>query len=89
MLDGDEGPAQTLRLASDAVVGVGVAVLAAHGLVGAVALDGVAGAVGAQLFHLTHGVEETHLLTVAWMRQMGGKRNSSKICALSKSLCTI
>lgn len=74
MLDGDGGLAQTLGLASDAVVGVGAAVLAAHGLVGAVALDGIAGAAGVQLLHETHGVEETLLLTVIWKRKMrGGK----------------
>lgn len=71
MLDGDEGLAQTLRLASNAVVGVGAAVLAAHGLVGAIALDGVAGAAGVQLLHETHSVEETLLLTVVWKREMG------------------
>lgn len=51
VLDGDEGLVQTLRLASIAVVSVGFAVLAAHGLVGAVTFDGVAGAVGIQLVH--------------------------------------
>lgn len=73
MLDGDEGPAQTLRLASHAVIGVGAAVLAAHGLVSAVALDGIAGAAGIQLFHQTHSVEETLLLTVLWKKEIGGK----------------
>lgn len=70
VLDGDKGLAQTLRFASIAVVGVGFAVLAAHGLVGAVTFDGVAGAVGIQLFHKTHGVEETLLLTVIWKSKM-------------------
>lgn len=42
MLDGDEDLAQALGLASHAVVGVRVAVLAADGLVGPVALDGIA-----------------------------------------------
>lgn len=78
MLDGDEGPAQTLGLASHAVVGVGVAVFAAHGLVGAVALDGIAGAASVQLFHQTHGVEETLLLAVVWKKEMRG--NESMIC---------
>lgn len=63
MLDGDEALAQTLRLAPHALVGVGVAILAAHRLVGAVAFDGVAGAAGAQLLHQAHGVEETLLPT--------------------------
>lgn len=70
VLDGDEGLAQALRLASDTVVDVGVAVLAAHGLVGAVTLDGIAGTVGAQLFHQTHGVEETLLLAFDWKGEM-------------------
>lgn len=62
--DGDGGLAETLGLASRAVVGVGAAVLAAHGLVGAVALDGIAGAAGGQLLDQAHGVEETLLLTL-------------------------
>lgn len=63
MLDGDEGLAQALRLASQTVIGEGVAVPAADGLVGAVALDGIAGTPGFLLLHLTHGVEETLLRT--------------------------
>lgn len=51
MSDGDVGLAETLRLASDAVVGVGAAVLATHRLVATVTLDGVAGAAGIQLLH--------------------------------------
>ncbi len=70
MLDGDEGLAQALCLASDTVVGIGVAVLPAHRLVAAVTLDGIAGAVGAQLFHQTHRVEETILRTVVWKTEM-------------------
>lgn len=73
MPDGDEGLAQTLRFTSNAVVGVGVAVLAAHGFVGAVTLDGIAGAAGVQLFHQTHGVEEAVFLTVLWKKEMGRK----------------
>lgn len=66
VLDGDEGLGQALRLSSHAVVGVRAAVLAAHGPVSGVALDGVAGAAGAQLFHHTHRVEQTLFLTVVW-----------------------
>ncbi len=73
MLDGDEGLAQTLRLASNTVVGVRVAILAAHGLVGAVTLDGITGAAGIQLFHQTHRVEEAVLLTVLWKKETGRK----------------
>lgn len=51
MSDGDVGLAETLRLASDAVVGVGAAVLATHRLVATVTLDGVTGAAGIQLLH--------------------------------------
>lgn len=74
MLDGDENLAQALRLAPNAVVGVGLAVLAAQGLVGAVALDGIAGAAGVQLLHQTHSVEETLLLTVVWKRKTRGEK---------------
>lgn len=63
MLDGDEDLAQALGLASHAVVGVRVAVLAADGLVGPVALDGIARAASIQLLDETHGVEATLLLT--------------------------
>lgn len=66
MLDGDEGLGQALRLSSRAVVGVCAAVLVAHGPVGGVTLDGVAGAAGAQLFHYTHRVEQTLFLTEVW-----------------------
>lgn len=71
MLDGDQGLAQTLLLASSTVVGVGAAVPAAHGLVGAVTLDGVAGAAGVQLFYQTHGVVETLFLTLLCTRETG------------------
>lgn len=64
MLDEDERLAQTLRPASQAVVGVGATVFAAHGLVGAVTVDGVAGAAGAQLLHHTHSVEEALFFTL-------------------------
>lgn len=63
MLDGDEGPALTLGLASHTVVGVGPSVFAAHGVVGAVTLDGVARAVCPELFHHTHGIEQALLFT--------------------------
>lgn len=69
MLDGDEGLGQTLRSSSRAVVSVSAAIFAAHGPVGAVTLDGVAGATGIQLFHDTHGVEETLFLTVIWKKK--------------------
>lgn len=64
VLDGDAGLAEALGLASHTVVGVGVAVPAAHRLVGAVALDGVTRAAGVHLLHHAHGVEETLLLTL-------------------------
>lgn len=80
MLDEDEDLVHTLGPASVAVVDVGVAVPAAHGLVGAVALDGVAGAAGAQLFHQTHGVEETLLLTVVWKSETRGITPGSMGC---------
>jgi len=67
VLDGDGGPAQALGLAPGAVVGVRAAVLAAHGLVGAVALDGVAGAAGVLRLHHAHGVEATLVLAALWM----------------------
>lgn len=75
MLDGDEGLGQTLRLPSSAVVGVRAAVLAAHGPVGGVTLDGVAGAAGAQLFHHTHRIEQTLFLTVVWEGKDGERGN--------------
>lgn len=75
MLDGDVDLAETLRLASEAVVGVGAAVLATHRLVGTVALDGVAGAAGIQLLHETHRVEETLLFAVIWKKGEGQRRS--------------
>lgn len=71
MPDGDVAPAQALGLLPLALVGVGVSVAAAHGLVGAVALDGLAGAAGAQLLHQAHGVEQTLLLTLVCRSQIG------------------
>lgn len=79
MLDGDDGPAQTLCLASHAVVGVGAAVLAAHRLVSPVALDGIAGAASVQLLHQTHGVEETFLLTLLWRKEKSRKKYESSV----------
>ena len=73
VLDGDEGPAHTLCLASHTVVGVCFAVLAAHGLVRAVALDGVAGAAGGQRLHQTHRVEQAVLLALLWKKETGRK----------------
>lgn len=64
MLDGDEGLAQALRLVPNTVVGVGVAVPAAHGLVHAVAFYRLAGAAGLQLLHHAHGAEETLLRAI-------------------------
>lgn len=46
MLDGDEDLAQTLCFVQQTLVGVGVAILSAHGLVDAVAVDWIAGAAG-------------------------------------------
>ena len=63
MFDGDQGLAQTLLLASHTVIGVGATIVAAHGLVGTITLDGVARAAGIQLFHQAHSVEETLLFT--------------------------
>lgn len=70
VLDGDEDLGQALRLSSNTVIGVGVAVLAANRLVGAVAFNGVTGTAGIQLLHDTHRVEETLLLTLLWKREL-------------------
>lgn len=83
MLDGDEGLVQTLLLASSAVVGVRAAVFAAHGPVGAVTLDGVAGAPGSQLFHHTHLVEKTLFLADTWKgTRQGEKEHHSDVWLL-------
>lgn len=84
VLDGDEEPAQALRPAPGAVVGVGAAVLAAHGLVGAVALDGVAGAAGALLLHHAHAVEGARRLTALW--RTNGERRSEWVSRLRGQL---
>lgn len=81
MLDGDEGLAQALRFAPHTVIGVGEAVLPAHGLVGAAALDGLAGAAGVQLFHQTHSVEEALLFALLFCKK---QIPESSICSTQR-----